>query len=104
TDTRGRSGVSTMGNGALIGLPGIADNPAEVTLENNNIATVEEYFEQVWNQQNLAALNNLLADDFVIHRNHFHRDSRNAMRNQVIITQMNFPDLHITVESIVALY
>lgn len=92
-----------MGNGAIIGIPGTPDDPDEVNRENDNIQTVKDYFCSIWGHQNIASLNSFLDPDFRIHRQHHHRDGIAKMAAQIIITQMNFPDITVEIDQMVAL-
>jgi hypothetical protein len=92
-----------MGNGVIIGFPGFTDDPDEIAQENANKATVTTFYDTIWRAKRLESLENLLAPDFTLHRNNEHWTGIEAMRGQIIITQMNYPDLEITIDEIAAL-
>jgi len=92
-----------MGNGVIIGFPGVRDFDYEIAEEDANMATVQAFYDRIWRYRDLPALKDFLADDFTLHRNHEHWTGRDAMESQIIITQMNYPNLQITIDEIAAL-
>jgi len=71
-----------------------------MSLEENK-AIVRKMFEAI-NKQNLALLNELMAPDFVLHM-HAQQTQGWKVNKQVVEDEIkSFPDLHVTIEDIIA--
>lgn len=57
----------------------------------------------IWNEGNLALINDVYAPDAVVHASHFpiHIKGRDAIRNWIVSTRTAFPDFHMTFEDII---
>jgi hypothetical protein len=92
-----------MANGAIGPFRGDPDDPDSLRHEENAMNTVRQYYERVWNQGDLDAIDDLVATEFIIHRNKEVRRGRAGLKAQVTEAIANFLDLRIHLEEIVAL-
>jgi len=69
-----------------------------------NKAVDRRSYEEVWNQGNMDVINELIADDFVLHDPAMPEDmiGPNGFRQFVIVYRTAFPDIHFTVEDQIA--
>jgi steroid delta-isomerase-like uncharacterized protein len=69
-----------------------------------NKAVVRRYLEEVWNQGNLAAIDELVAPTFVLHDNPYPDDAPGpaGVRSAYAQQSASFPDQHYTIEDIFA--
>lgn len=73
------------------------------TREATNRALVSQLYEEVFNQHHLAALDSLLAVDFVDHSPlEGQAPGRNGFGESVAKGQANVPNMHFTIEEIIA--
>lgn len=77
--------------------------------DERNKELVRRHFEQIWNHRNLSACEELMAKDFVEHAAAPFADSPpgavdgpQAMRGTVEWLVSQFPDIHMTIEALVA--
>lgn len=69
----------------------------------SNKTVVLRFFDEVFNRKNLAAIDELLAPDHVDHAlPHGLPSGREGSRQAIAMTLTAFPDLHVTVEDVVA--
>ena len=68
-----------------------------------NKSVIRRYFEEVWNNKNLALIDELAASTYVDH-DPYNPDVRGpeGMRQLVTKYQTAFPDLHFTIEDLLA--
>jgi ketosteroid isomerase-like protein len=92
-----------MANGAIGPFRGDPDDSEALALEERNKDTVRRYYARVWNGRDLHAIDDLVAENFVIHRDQRVRKGRNALKMQVTETIANFLDLSVQLEEMVAL-
>ena len=92
-----------MANGAIGPFRGDPDLPGNLRDEENAMNTVRRYYERVWNQGDLDAMDSLVAENFTIHRNGEIRHGRAGLKAQVTEAIANFLDLRIQLEEMVAL-
>jgi steroid delta-isomerase-like uncharacterized protein len=74
------------------------------TTEAENKATVQHIYEQIFNQGNLAVADEVIAPDFINHSVPPGSSNRGpeSMRQLITILSTAFPDMHYTVEELVA--
>ena len=74
------------------------------TTEAENKATVQHIYEQLFNQGNLAVADEVIAPDFINHSVPPGSSNRGpeSMRQLITILSTAFPDMHYTVEELVA--
>lgn len=77
--------------------------------DERNKELVRRHFEQIWNQRNLSACEELMAKNFIEHAAAPFADSApgevdgpQAMRGTVEWLVSQFPDIHMTIEALVA--
>jgi ketosteroid isomerase-like protein len=92
-----------MANGAIGPFRGNPDDSSVIALETQSKDTVQRYYARVWNGRDLSAIDDLVTDDFVIHRDNQVRHGKAGLKAQVTETIANFLDLHVDLEEIVAL-
>jgi predicted ester cyclase len=66
-----------------------------------NIATFRRAIDEGWNQGNLEAIDELFAPDFVEHQAGI-APGRDGVKASIQILRTAFPDLHLTVEDVIA--
>jgi SnoaL-like protein len=96
-------GALTMANGAIGPFRGDPDDSDSLRIEQDAMNTVRQYYERVWNQGDLLAIDDLVAEEFVVHRNGEVRRGRAALKAQVTEAIANFLELRVHLEEIVAL-
>ena len=92
-----------MANGAIAPIRGVPEEAGVSKMERENMETMRRYYERVWNKQDVDAIDNLVASDFVIHRDEQVLRGRDALKNHVRETMINFLDLRVHLEGIVAM-
>ena len=65
--------------------------------------TMRRYYQRVWNKQEVDAIDDLVADNFKIHRDGQVLVGKEALKNHVRETLINFLDLRVHLEGIVAM-
>ena len=92
-----------MANGAIGPFRGNPDDSNVIELEAQSMDTVRRYYARVWNGRDISAIDDLVTDDFVIHRDHQVRHGKAGLKAQVTETIANFVDLRVDLEDMVAL-
>ena len=92
-----------MANGAIGPFRGDPDDATFIAQEERSKDTVRRYYARVWNGADLDAVDDLVADEFVIHRDQQVRKGKTALKAQVRETLANFLDLRVDLEEMVAL-
>ena len=74
------------------------------TTEAENKATVQHLYEQLFNQRNLSMADEVIAPDFINHSIPSGNNNRGPESMRQLITRLStaFPDMHYTVEELVA--
>jgi steroid delta-isomerase-like uncharacterized protein len=69
-----------------------------------NKALIRRYFDEFWNQGNLAATRDLIAEDAIVHYSPHDEPLRigDIAEERVARERRAFPDLHFTIEDLVA--
>ncbi len=67
-----------------------------------NKALVRRVIEEIWCKGNLAAIDELIAPNFVFHDPNFQLQGRDSFSHMVSATRTAFPDLHTTVDDQIA--
>jgi predicted ester cyclase len=73
----------------------------EMLLEANK-EVVRRAYEEAWNNQNVDVLDKLLPVDYLMHTRPTVKDGREAIKNVIRAYHAAFPDLHVTIEDLVA--
>jgi len=92
-----------MANGAIGPFRGDPDDAALIEVEERSKDTIRRYYARVWNGGDVNAIDDLVTDDFVIHRDQQVRKGKDALKAQVRETIANFLELRVDLESMVAL-
>jgi ketosteroid isomerase-like protein len=92
-----------MANGAIGPFRGDPEDSSVTALEDKSKDTVRRYYARVWNGRQVDAIDDLVADDFVIHRDNQVRRGRAGLKAQVTETIANFLELRVDLEEMVAL-
>jgi ketosteroid isomerase-like protein len=64
---------------------------------------MQRYYQRVWNDHDVDAIDGLVAKDFMIHRDKLVLQGRDALKAHVKETMINFIDLRVHLEGIVAM-
>jgi ketosteroid isomerase-like protein len=91
-----------MANGAIGPFRGDPEKGNFIAQGKQSMDTVRRYYARVWNGRDVNAIDELVADDFVIHRDHQVRHGKPALKAQVIETLANFFELRVDLEEMVA--
>jgi ketosteroid isomerase-like protein len=91
-----------MANGAIGPFRGVPD-ASGVSAESRSTETMKQYYHRVWNKHEFDAIDDLVAENFKIHRDGLVLSGRKALKATVRETQANFLDLKVDLEGIVAL-
>lgn len=67
--------------------------------EETNMAVTRRYYEQVWNEGNLAAVDNLVADNIILNG---WAPGLEGLKSVIASTRTSFPDLRYTLEDVIA--
>jgi len=67
-----------------------------------NKAIVSRWVEEFWNQQNLALIDEIMAPNYILHNPDGPVQGREAFRQFAAGFQTAIPDLHVTVETMIA--
>lgn len=67
-----------------------------------NKAIVRRVFEEIWEQGNLAAIDELIAPNFVFHDPNFQLQGRDSYKQMVSATRTAFPDVSGTIDDQIA--
>jgi len=92
-----------MANGAIGPFRGDPDDSNVIAQESESKDTVRRYYARVWNGRDVSAIDDLVADDFVIHRDNQVRRGKVGLKAQVTETIANFLELRVDLEEMVAL-
>jgi hypothetical protein len=92
-----------MGNGAIGPFRGDPDDPTALDQEEKNRLTVKRYYERVWEQDDVDAIDDLVTNTFALHREGKVLRGKAALKAQVNESKLKFFDLRVQVEDIVAL-
>ena len=92
-----------MANGAIGPFRGDPADEAAIAQENQSKDTLRRYYARVWNGRDVDAIDDLVADDFVIHRDNQVRKTKEGLKQQVTETLGNFFELRVHLEEMVAL-
>jgi ketosteroid isomerase-like protein len=96
-----------MANGAVGPFRGDPDDPETLKEEARNKETIRRYYKRVWNQQDdtnaINAIDELVTENFVIHRAGKVSRGRAKLKAQVTETRANFFDLRVVVEDAAAM-
>jgi len=92
-----------MANGAIGPFRGDPESNDVIDQETKSKDTVRRYYARVWNGRDLNAIDDLVADDFVIHRDNQIRRGKVGLKAQVTETIANFVELRVDLEEMVAL-
>ncbi|HWN55381.1 MAG TPA: nuclear transport factor 2 family protein [Methylomirabilota bacterium] len=92
-----------MANGAIGPFRGKAEDSNVISQENQSKDTVRRYYARVWNGRDVSAIDDLVTDDFVIHRDNQVRHGKVGLKAQVTETIANFLELRVDLEEMVAL-
>ena len=92
-----------MANGAIGPFRGKAEDSNVISQENQSKDTVRRYYARVWNGRDVSAIDDLVTDDFVIHRDNQVRRGKVGLKAQVTETIANFLELRVDLEEMVAL-
>lgn len=92
-----------MANGAIGPFRGDPADETAIAQENQSKDTLRRYYARVWNGRDVDAIDDLVADDFVIHRDNQVRKTREGLKSQVTETLANFLELRVHLEEMVAL-
>ncbi len=70
----------------------------------DNKATLRRFFEEVWNRGNLAVIEELLSSNHLFHEPNSLEPirGREGFRQYVMMNRNAFPDVHITIEDLIA--
>jgi ketosteroid isomerase-like protein len=91
-----------MANGAIGPFRGDPEDGKLIAQGKHSMDTVRRYYARVWNGRDIDAIDDLVADDFVIHRDNQVRKGKPALKAQVIETIANFFELRVDLEEMVA--
>ena len=92
-----------MANGAIGPFRGDPEDSSVIARENQSKDTMRRYYARVWNGRDVNAIDDLVADNFVIHRDGQVRRGKDALKAQVTETIANFLELRVDLEEMVAL-
>jgi len=92
-----------MANGAIAPIRGLPEDNRVSKMQLENMETIRRYYDQVWNHQKIDAIDNLMAPNFIIHRDEQVLSGRDALKNHVRETMINFLELRVHLEGIVAM-
>jgi hypothetical protein len=92
-----------MANGAIAPFRGVPEESRVTTLESQGVQTMQRYYQRVWNESNLDAIDDLVAPNFMIHRDGNVLQGRQALKDHVTETMINFLKLRVHLEGIVAM-
>jgi len=92
-----------MANGAIGPFRGDPDDSNVIAQEDQSKDTMRRYYSRVWNGRDLNAIDDLVADDFVIHRDNQMRKGKAGLKAQVTETMANFLNLRVDLEEMVAM-
>jgi steroid delta-isomerase-like uncharacterized protein len=67
-----------------------------------NKAVARRFAEELWNQGDIAVIDEILAPEFVMHTPLGDRRGLDSMRHEVVQTRAAFPDLRLTIDDIIA--
>jgi hypothetical protein len=91
-----------MANGAIATFRG-APEDKDVTEERESMETMKRYYQRVWIDNNLDAIDELVTDNFRIHRDGRVLQGKQALKDHVTETKINFLKLRVHLEGIVAM-
>lgn len=99
-------GLTALLAWGALGLPRAQARRGSST-EQANKAVVRRFFEEIFNQGNLAAVDELVAPDLVVHGPRFAAPAAGTgpldrVRQVVSLTRAIWPDLHLTIEDQIA--
>jgi SnoaL-like domain len=92
-----------MANGAIAPFRGVAEDASITKGERQSMETMQTYYQRVWNDNNLDAIDDLVAQDFKIRRDGKVLQGRQALKDHVTETMINFLKLRVHLEGIVAM-
>jgi hypothetical protein len=92
-----------MANGAIAPFRGEPEDASVIAAERQGMETMKRYYQRVWNDNNLDAINTLVNSDFTIHRDGRVLHGRQALKDHVMETKINFLKLRVQLEGIVAM-
>ena len=92
-----------MANGAIGPFRGDPEDGNVIAQENRSKDTMRRYYARVWNGRDVNAIDDLVADKFVSHRDNQVRRGKQALKAQVTETIANFLELRVHLEEMVAL-
>jgi len=92
-----------MANGAIAPFRGVPESESITRNEREGVETMRRYYQRVWNDDNTDAIDDLVTPDFKIHRDGFVLQGRQALKDHVKETKINFDKLRVHLEGIVAM-
>ena len=92
-----------MANGGIGPFRGDPEENSVISQEDQTKDTMRRYYARVWNGRDLAAIDDLVVDDFVFHRDNQVRRGKAGLKAQVTETIANFIDVRVDLEEMVAL-
>ena len=101
---RGVAVLIALAGTATVPLATPAQRPEPSTTAAAGITLARRYFEEVWNQGNVEVLDELLTPEYVNHTPSFGNPppGPNGLKPIVLAMRRAFPDLHFTIEEVVA--